>query len=134
MGLVCRRPQYTDMVMAIRTVAWALFFLGVIAVGWLSLAPQDAVPEVGRWDKLGHFLAYAVLAICGGVAFSPGRSEISVGVALIAYGCILEIAQLYIPGRSEIVADAIANGIGVVAGMIIVRTLRRILSEKVMGH
>ena len=53
----------------IKIFARTLFFVGVIAVAWLSLAPQDALPEVDIWDKLGHFLAYAVLGVFCGVAY-----------------------------------------------------------------
>ena len=112
------------MVVTIRNVARTLFFVGVIAVAWLSLAPQDAVPEIDLWDKLQHFVAYAVLAFCGGFAFSPGRSELAVSILLVAYGCILELAQVYIPGRSGTIEDALADGLGVMIGMAIVRVWR----------
>ena len=79
------------MLVTIRIVAPMLFFLGVIAVAWLSLAPQDAVPAVDLWDKLGHFLAYAVLAVCGGMAFSNRRTEINVGVSPIASWCLKSV-------------------------------------------
>ena len=121
------------MVLTIRNVARTLLFFGVIAVAWLSLAPHDAIPEVDVWDKLGHFSAYAVLAMCGGLAFPTGRAEVAVGVLIVAYGCILEIAQLYIPGRSGTVEDAIADGLGVMVGVGIVRILRRIFAKWVVG-
>ena len=96
----------------------------MIAVAWLSLAPQDIVPGVDIWDKLAHFLAYAVLALCGGFAFSVHRIGVTVGGSLIDYGSILEISQIFIPGRSGSIADAIADGLGVLAGMVIARNLR----------
>ncbi len=80
------------MVVTIRIVARAFFFLGVIAVAWLSLAPQDSILDVEFWDKLDHFLAYAVLAVFGGLAYWARRIEVAMGVLLVAYGCILEIA------------------------------------------
>ncbi len=91
------------------------------------------MPEIELWDKLGHFLAYAVLAVGGGMAFLPRRTEVAVGVLLIAYGCIFEIAQVYIPGKSGTIADAIADGLGVVAGMVIVRILRRCFTKQAVG-
>ncbi len=42
----------------------------------------------------------------------------------VAYGCILELAQVYIPGRSGTIEDALADGLGVMIGMGIVRVLR----------
>jgi len=121
------------MSVAIKVIARVLLPVGVVAVGLLSLIPPDAVPAVNLWDKLAHFLAYAMLALCGGFAFSAHRTEIALGALLIGFGCILEIAQIYIPGRSGSIADAIANGLGVVAGMVIVQFLRRRFTKPVVG-
>ncbi len=63
------------MAVTIIIVARTLFFVGVIAVAWLSLAPQDTIPDVAIWDKRGHFLAYAVLAVLGGLAYWARRIE-----------------------------------------------------------
>ena len=102
----------------------------MIAVAWLSLAPQDVVPGVDIWDKLAHFLAYTVLALCGGFDFSVHRIGVTLGASLIPYGCIMEIAQIYIPERSGSIADAIADGLGVLAGMVIARNLRRCFTRR----
>ncbi len=115
----------------IRVAARVLVSFGAIAVAWLSLAPQDAVPEIDLWDKLKHFAAYAVLACCGGFAFSPSQGELKLGILLFAYGCILEFAQVYIPGRSGNIEDALADGLGVMVGMGIVRVSRRRISSTI---
>ena len=103
----------------------------MLAVAWLSLAPQDAVPEINLWDKLGHFLAFAMLAIFGGFAFTQGRVELTLGVMLVAFGCILELAQVYISGRSGNIEDALADGLGVVVGTGVLRVLRRRFSSTI---
>ena len=121
------------MVVTIRIVARAFFFLGVIAVAWLSLAPQDTIPDVETWDKLRHFLAYAMLAVFGGLAYWARRIEVAMGVLLVAYGCILEIARIYVPGRSGTIEDAIADGHGAMFGVGIVRILRRYFTKRVVG-
>ena len=121
------------MSVAIKVIARVLLPVGVVAVGLLSLIPPDAVPVVNLWDKLEHLLAYAMLALCGGFAFSAHRTEITLGALLIGFGCILEIAQFYIPGRSGSIADAIANGLGVVAGMVIVQFLQGRFTKPVVG-
>ena len=59
---------------AIRT-AYAVAFLGTyIAVLVASLLPTSALPEVRLSDKIEHFVAYAVLAVLGGIylgVFTP---------------------------------------------------------------
>ncbi len=77
----------------IRKIARLSFTVGVLAVSWLSLAPQDALPEINMWDKLQHAMTYTALAICGAVGFLGRRPLLMIGVGLIVLGCSLEAAQ-----------------------------------------
>ena len=71
----------------IRKVARFSFTIGVLAVTWLSLTPQDALPEIDMWDKLQHAVTYAALAICGAVGFLGRRPLLIVSLGLIVLGC-----------------------------------------------
>ena len=101
----------------IRKIARLSFTVGVLAVSWLSLVPQDALPEIDIWDKLQHAMAYAVLAICGAVGFLGRRPLLIVGVGLIVLGCTLEMAQAAVPGRYPSIGDAVANIAGIALGL-----------------
>jgi VanZ family protein len=101
----------------IRKIARLSFTIGVMAVTWLSLTPLGALPEVHMWDKLQHFVAYAVLAICGVVGFPGRRPRLLVGVGLIVLGCGLEVAQAAVPGRNPSIGDAVANIAGIAFGL-----------------
>ncbi len=101
----------------IRRAARVLFAVGVVLIALVSLAPQEALPPVGLWDKLQHLLAYGALALVGGVAF-PGRRRLLVlGGWLVLLGCALELAQAEIPGRFASIGDALANAFGVALGL-----------------
>ena len=96
-----------------RRIARFLFAVGVVLVIAVSLAPREALPPVGLWDKLQHFLAYGALTLLGGVAF-PGRQRLLVlGGWLVLLGGALEFAQGQIPGRFGSLGDALANALGV---------------------
>lgn len=101
----------------IRKAALVLFGLGVVAVVWVSLLPQESLPPVGLWDKLQHLVAYGALAVTGGVAFPGNRRLLVLGGALILFGGALELAQSQIPGRFGSLGDALANGLGVALGL-----------------
>ena len=82
----------------IELVARISFSVGVVVVTGLSLSPQEALPDIDIWDKLLHTSAYAVLGLAGGLGFQGVRSRCMVAVGLLALGCILEVAQVSVPG------------------------------------
>ncbi len=101
----------------IRRIARISFTIGVLAVTWLSLTPQDALPEINIWDKLQHAMTYTVLAICGALGFLARRPRLIIGIGLIVLGCSLEVAQAAVPGRDPSIGDAVANIAGIALGL-----------------
>ncbi len=101
----------------IRRIARLSFTLGVLAVTWLSLAPQEALPPIGMWDKANHVLAYAALSLSGGIGFVERRSALMVSLGLVVLGCGLEAGQVAVPGREPSIGDAVADIVGVGLGM-----------------
>jgi len=97
--------------------AFKLAFVGAtLMVVVLSLLPGNDLPAVGISDKFEHIIAYAVLALLGGLAF-PGATVL-LAVALPTLGVAMEICQMVVPGRSAETGDAVADAIGV--GLILV--------------
>src|SRR5262249_33853049 len=80
-----------------RFVGW----LGVAAIGVLSVMPGDA--RVG-YRKREH-VAFIVLG-------------------LMTYAGVLELAQLWIPGRTSRLTDFVASASGVLAGMGVIEFMR----------
>ena len=102
-----------------RTITRILFLLAAAAVTVLSLLPQRDLPKVGVSDKLEHALSYFVLAILGSFGFREPRSLLYLFVLLCAMGGAIEVLQAFSPGRSPEVADAVADGAGAAAGVLI---------------
>jgi VanZ family protein len=97
----------------------ALWWCGVATVVLCSLVPAFLLPEVpSGGDMLEHFSAYALLAAAAVQLFSARIAVVRAGVGLVAMGIALEIAQgLFTTTRQMDVHDALANTLGVVAGL-----------------
>ena len=100
---------------------WWCAVLAVIAVCLLPPPPLPGLPQ--NSDKLEHFLAYFILAGSGVQLWQGGRALVVLGIGLIALGLGIEFAQGAL--TAERVADpldAVANTIGVLAGLSLAAT------------
>ena len=103
-----------------------LFIILIIAITLLSLLPPKSGLELGKSDKLNHFLAYAILSLNFGFLSTKIRSYF-IGIPfLIAYGLLIEFFQGFVPGRDPSFYDALANSVGVFLGFFIFSLFSRI--------
>jgi len=107
----------------------ALWALAVLVVIVACLIPPPPIPLPENGDKGEHFLAYFILAGSAVQLFRRGRPLLWVALGLVLMGVGIEFAQgALTSNRSADPMDAIANTIGVLAGMGIALTpLRDIL-------
>jgi VanZ family protein len=98
-----------------RRAGLALGWAWVAAVVYLSLTPSPPTMGVEGGDKLGHFIAYAVLAywFC---RFYFHRARLAYLLGFVALGVALEFGQRATGYRSFELADMAANTLGVAAG------------------
>lgn len=98
-------------------------WLGLWILGWalcvaLSLLPPIELGAPQDSDKLGHFLAYAMLSTWAVMIFRTRRGQALAALSLILLGIGLEFAQAQLTttrlGDSR---DALANTLGVLAGL-----------------
>ena len=108
-----------------RPVRLAAFVLSVAVILYLSLAPNEDVPGSELvWDKAAHSIAYTILAIVG-LLFSTHRRWMVV-LAVWSIGIGVEFAQAAMPyGRQGDWRDALANTIGIAAGLALWALARR---------
>lgn len=112
-------------------------WLGVWAFGWLLcialslISPPDLPETPPLSDKVGHLLAYGVLAAWAVQLFAPRRALVASLLALIALGVLLELAQGGLTAsRKADPRDALANTLGVLLGGALVFTpVRNALSS-----
>src|SRR5262249_26475766 len=106
----------------LRFVGW----LGVAAIGILSLVPGDARPGLGNHipGQFNHFLAYLVTASALASGDRSRACALDSLLGLTVYAGLLEIAQLWIPGRTSRLSDFIASGLGALIGIGFIRLMR----------
>lgn len=90
--------------------------VGIITVA--SVLPGETMPPIDLWDKAQHAVTYAAVAALGGAGFGAARARWLAALGLVTLGGLLEVAQIYVPGRSGDFGDGVANAIGVVAGIV----------------
>ncbi|MEL7028583.1 MAG: VanZ family protein [Pseudomonadota bacterium] len=97
---------------------WRLAFGCALAgVAFVSIVSFNTAPAPPQSDKLGHFIAYAVLGILGVLSFPElKRPVFFLAAGLTVYGIGLEGVQSLLPHRYAGVLDAIANAAGAAAG------------------
>ena len=95
-----------------------LWCVAIAAVVVVSLAPPPPMPPVDGGDKIGHFLAYAALAVGAVQLYARWPSLLGAGIGLVLLGVGLEWAQgALTETRQAERADAWANTLGVIAGL-----------------
>lgn len=93
---------------------FALAYILLLVLAILSLVPA---PDVGSSDKIAHFVAYGLLSAWFSLIVEQRKSLWIILFGLIGYGLLLEGLQSFTSYRSGDMADAVANSVGVIAGL-----------------
>jgi VanZ family protein len=102
------------------------FYAAAIAVATLSLMPRATEPPVSIGDKAEHLLAYVGLGLLGAATARSRAGVLSTILGLVAFGAGLELLQVFSPGRSPELADALVNLAGAILGSSAITMLRRL--------
>ena len=108
-----------------RPAVWlALWLLAIAAVIAVCLGPPPALPPLpSNSDKVEHFLTYVLLAFGAVQLFATRRALLLAGLGLVLLGIGIEFAQGALTAdRSADPLDALANTLGVLAGLSFART------------
>jgi VanZ family protein len=100
------------MTIILRIIAWLL----AAAVSFATLGPPDLRPHSNLGQNGEHSFAFVLTGLAFGLAYSQHR-RLTAAIGLAAIG-ILELLQLWVPGRharlQDFIVDALAAGIGLV--------------------
>jgi VanZ family protein len=99
--------------------AWRILFVAMLVVVlWLAFSPRPPRELDTGWDKLNHALAFGALALSGRFGFPGTRWRVlGIALALLALGVAIEAVQSLLPTRSAELADVLADGVGIAAGL-----------------
>ncbi|MGC9394649.1 MAG: VanZ family protein [Anaerolineae bacterium] len=103
--------------------------LYVLVVIFVSLLPSKGI-SLWNIDKMGHFLAYAGMAILALMTFNSETTRILALLSAIALGAALEWAQSFVPGRDMSLIDGIANTLGILSGTLLFHLRGQYLTER----
>jgi VanZ family protein len=103
--------------------AWA----AASAIVVLTVVPPSLRPTTDAPHDVEHAAAFLIVGILFGLAYEGRERILSVGA--VVFCAIVEVLQLYVPGRHarwiDFVVDAVAALIGVFVGAFGSRTLRK---------
>jgi VanZ family protein len=114
----------SPVVIGARIVAWIL----AIIITTLSVVPAWLRPETEVPHHLEHFAAFFIAGIAFGLGYD--RRPILISIALLAFTALIEVAQIFVPGRHARLSDFIVDAIAVLSGAILVDIARRALKPR----
>ena len=100
-----------------------LFWISFVGLNVLALSATSYLPPLeifNWWDKAQHAIAFGTLAVLAVLAF-PGVSNLRIGLLLIAHGVLIEVLQYFTGYRFGDWQDAVADGVGVLVGLVLAR-------------
>jgi hypothetical protein len=92
----------------LRVAAW----FSVPALALASWTPGEYMLRTGASGRLEHIVAYFISALLW-VAGYPRGTQWIIGSALAVYAGVLEVGQIYVPGRHSQVEDFAASCLGI---------------------
>ncbi len=103
-----------------RWAAWAC----VALLAALSLTPGEYMVRTGGPPRLEHFVAYLGTGALAAIGYRRLVALPVIGTLLCAYAGLLEIGQIWVPGRHSQFLDFVASSAGVIAGIALARFWR----------
>jgi VanZ family protein len=92
-------------------------FMGcIIALMALAWLPEEVMRRTTLGDHAEHFIAYLGTSTIMGLAFRKSPRLVVLCALLIIYAAILEVGQLYSPGRHASFQDFAFSSAGAVTG------------------
>lgn len=107
-----------------------------LIIHWISIfiltsLPSDSLPHVALVDKVKHFIAYLVLSILLTLSLRAQSRFKRLKTGFIKYAFVItilystfdEIHQIFIPGRDAEIWDWVANLLGIILGIFVIKLI-----------
>jgi VanZ family protein len=111
------------MTLILRIIAWLL----TAAVTFATLGPPRLRPHSALGQDGEHALAFVLVGLAFGLAY-PRRRLLTAAIATVLIG-VLELLQLWMPGRharwEDFIVDALAACVGIAAAAVLEWAMRR---------
>jgi VanZ family protein len=110
---------------ALKFIAWAC----VIGLAVASWTPGQEMIRTGFNTRLEHVAAYLIAGIAVIVAY-PRRPNWSIAAILCAYAGVLELGQMYVPGRHAALLDWLASSSGALCACVTVLVFKNLRNAR----
>jgi VanZ family protein len=80
--------------------------------------------RTGASEQLEHFVAYLGTGAVAMIGYGPRVSALLITGLLCGYAALLEIGQIWVPGRHSRFIDFAVSAAGVAAGVVLIRLWR----------
>ncbi|MBD3808821.1 MAG: VanZ family protein, partial [Epsilonproteobacteria bacterium] len=94
----------------------------VVAIEYLATTTLEIKPIQNSWDKANHFIAFIILYVTLSLGY-PKLEVFKKVLILLTFGIQIEAVQYFLPNREFSLLDVLADGVGIIMGMIVVRRL-----------
>lgn len=96
-----------------------------MAIEYLATTTLEIKPIQNSWDKANHFIAFFTLYVT--LSFAYPKLEIMKKVLILfVFGIQIEFVQYFLPNREFSLLDVVADSVGIVIGMVVVKVLTNI--------
>jgi hypothetical protein len=106
-----------SMTLILRIIAWLL----TAAVTFATLGPAQYRPHSALGQDGEHALAFVLVGLAFGVAY-PRHRQLTAGIAVVLIG-MLELLQLWMPGRHARWEDFMVDALAACAGIAVAAML-----------
>ena len=95
-----------------------LFLICILSIEFLATTTIEIKAIENSWDKFNHLFAFFVLYILLSLAFRKMGITFKF-ITLLVFGMQIEIVQHFIEGRYFSLLDVIADGVGILLGVML---------------
>jgi VanZ family protein len=106
-----------------QVTGWLLF----VGVAVLTVSPSNLRPITGFGHQIEHLTAFAGLSLAFGMGYSNPKFLFFKLFALIF---LLELLQVFVPGRHARLSDLFVNGVGMSIGLIAAAAINRVAGRR----
>ena len=106
-----------------RIAAWGI----AATIVMLSVAPPALRPETGAPHKVEHFVIYFAAGFAFSLGYRFGRTPLA--VLSVMFCGLIEILQLFVPGRHARLSDFIVDALAMCVGLTMASPIRDILQK-----
>src|SRR3954464_3970302 len=107
----------------LRIIAWLL----TAAVTFVTLGPPSYRPHSALGQDGEHALAFVLVGLAFGLAY-PRRRLLTAGLAVVLIG-VLELLQLWMPGRHARLEDFVVDALAACAGIAVAAALEWLMQR-----